>query len=423
MQKTLGRASRAQALKKTSMEPIERLRFLRAEEVREITRRWGTPVFVYDEAILREKARQALGFAAPFGLTVRYAMKANPQREVLRVLHDCGMMIDASSGFEAELALSAGIAPYEILITAQELPRNLAELVANGVQFNACSLHQLEVFGESFPGTEVSIRLNPGLGSGHSHKTNVGGPASSFGIWHQYTNEIKTIAERHGLTIHRLHTHIGSGTDPLIWTRVAQLSLELVRAFPEVKILNLGGGFKVARMRGEKATDLGEISRAVAAEIAQFANETGRQLHLEIEPGTFLVANAGSLLTTIHDIVDTGVDGDKFLKIDSGMTDILRPTLYAAQHPLVIVNDRPIAPEKYVVVGHCCESADLLTPHPDDPEVVATRWLQRAAIGDSLVIEGAGAYCASMSAHGYNSFPKTPAVLRRSDGQLVGIAD
>ncbi len=305
-------------------------------------------------------------------------------------------------------------------MTAQELPRNLAELVARGVQFNACSLHQLAVYGGNVSRpTKVSIRLNPGLGSGHSHKTNVGGPASSFGIWHEYIDEIKTIATRHRLTINRLHTHIGSGTDPVIWTKVARLSLEQVRAFPDVKILNLGGGFKVARMQGEKGTDLGEISRAVAATITQFAAETGRELHLEIEPGTFLVANAGSLLTTIHDLVETGANGYKFLKIDSGMTDILRPTLYAAQHPLVVVNDRPAAPEKYVVVGHCCESADLLTPHPDDPEVVATRWLQRAEIGDLLVLEGAGAYCASMSAHGYNSFPKTPEILRQANGQFI----
>ncbi len=401
------------------MKPIEQLRFLRAAEVRAIVRRYGTPVFVYDEATLRAQARAALQFAAPFGLTARYAMKANPAPEVLRVLHDSGLAIDASSGFEAERALAAGVAPNDILITAQELPRNLAELVARGVQFNACSLHQLETFGRLFPGAEVSIRLNPGLGSGHSHKTNVGGPASSFGIWHESIDEIKTIAARHRLTIRRLHTHIGSGTDPVIWTKVARLSLEQVRAFPDVTILNLGGGFKVARMIGEKGTDLGEISRAVAETLEQFTAETGRQLHLEIEPGTFLAANAGSLITTIHDLVETGTDGYRFLKIDSGMTDILRPTLYAAQHPLVVVNDRPAAPEKYVVVGHCCESADLLTPHPDDPEVVATRWLQRAEIGDPLVIEGAGAYCASMSAHGYNSFPKTPEILRQADGQFV----
>ncbi len=404
------------------MEPLEHLRFLKPGEVREITRRWGTPVFVYDEATLQEQAREALAFQAPFGLTVRYAMKANANRHVLTALNNLGIAIDASSGFEAERALRAGIAPGQILVTAQELPANLTSLVERGVHFNACSLHQLETYGRLFPATGVSVRINPGLGSGHSHKTNVGGPASSFGIWYEYVAEIQAIAARHQLTIHRLHTHIGSGTDLVVWTKVARLSLEQVRAFPDVTTLNLGGGFKVARMREEKATDLQPVSRAVADALQAFSENTGRQLQLEIEPGTFLVANAGALITTINDIVDTGKDGYQFLKLDSGMTDLLRPTLYAAQHPLVVVNDRPEAPGKYAVVGHCCESADLLTPHPDDPEVVAQRWLQKAGIGDPLVIEGAGAYCASMSAHNYNSYPVTPEVMRRKDGTLLEIS-
>ncbi len=90
------------------MESIEQLRFLRAAEVREIVRRWGTPVFVYDEATLREQARDALRFAAPFGLTVRYAMKANPRREVLGVLHDCGLAIDASAASRRSARLQRG---------------------------------------------------------------------------------------------------------------------------------------------------------------------------------------------------------------------------------------------------------------------------------------------------------------------------
>ncbi|MGI8431584.1 MAG: diaminopimelate decarboxylase, partial [Chthoniobacterales bacterium] len=285
------------------------------------------------------------------------------------------------------------------------------------------SLHQLETYGRSFPKTEIGVRINPGVGSGHSHKTNVGGPASSFGIWHESVEEIKAVAAKYQLTITRLHTHIGSGTDPLVWTRVARLSLDQVRSFPRVTTLNLGGGFKVARMSYEKKTDLQEISRVVTEALRVFAQETGRELQLEIEPGTYLAANAGSLITTIDDIVATGSDGYKFLKLDSGMTDILRPTLYAAQHPLVVVNDRPSAPERYVVVGHCCESADLLTPHPDDSEVVATRLLQKAEIGDLLVVEGVGVYCASMSARNYNSFPRTPELLRRVDGTVEEVTE
>jgi diaminopimelate decarboxylase len=403
------------------MNHLERLRFLSSEEVRKIAEQWGTPVFVYDEATLQQQARKALAFNAPFGLTVRYAMKANSNSHVLSALKNMGVALDASSGFEAERAMHAGMAPEKVLITAQELPKTLTALVKSGVQFNACSLHQLEMYGSQLPGTNVSIRINPGLGSGHSNKTNVGGPASSFGIWHEHVDKIKAIAARYNLTINRLHTHIGSGTDPAVWTRVAHLSLDEVRAFPDVTILNLGGGFKVGRMHQEQATDLQSVSSAVADALEVFYENTGRQLQLEIEPGSYLVANAGSLITTIHDIVDTGEKGYTFLKIDSGMTEILRPILYGAQHPLVVINDRPEAPVHYVVVGHCCESADLLTSHPDDPEVVTPRLLQKAAIGDRLVIESVGAYCASMSAHNYNSYPLGAEVMRKRGGRTIEI--
>ncbi len=403
------------------MDHLERLRFLSPEEVEKIAEQWGTPVFVYDEATLQKQAQKALAFRAPFGLTVRYAMKANLNSHVLSVLTDLGVAIDASSSFEAERAMITGVAPEKVLITAQELPKSLTALVERGVQFDACSLYQLEMYGQQFPNTNVSIRVNPGVGSGHSTKTHVGGPASSFGIWHEYADKVKAIAAKHRLTINRLHTHIGSGTDPVVWMKVARLSLDQVRAFPDVTILNLGGGFKVARMHEEEATDLQQISGPVAGALEVFYEKTGRQLQLEIEPGTFLVANAGALITTIHDIVDTGQGGYTFLKIDSGMTEILRPILYAAQHPLVVLNDRPAMYERYVVVGHCCESGDLLTPDPAGADVVTTRLMQRAAIGDRLVIEGVGAYCAYMSAHNYNSYPLSAEVMRRTNGAMIEI--
>jgi diaminopimelate decarboxylase len=403
------------------MEYLEQLRFLSTTEVENVTEHWGTPVFVYDEAYLLGQAQEALTFKVPFGLTVRYAMKANPNSNILQVFNTMGLAIDASSGFEAERAIRAGINPTDILITSQELPKNLTELIEHGVQFTACSLHQLDYYGNQFPGTKVSVRINPGLGSGHSNKTNVGGPASSFGIWHEYTDKIQAIAEEHQLTINRLHTHIGSGSDPAVWTRVAQMSLDQVRAFPDVEILNLGGGFKVARTREEIPTSIHEVSSVVADALEAFYEETGRKLHLEIEPGTFLVANAGSLVTTVHDIVDTGEEGYTFLKIDSGMTEILRPNLYGAQHPLVVVNAGPETHAKYVVVGHCCESGDLLTPYPGDPDALSARLLKRANIGDRLVIEGVGAYCAYMSAQNYNSFPVQPELMRKLDGSFVEI--
>lgn len=403
------------------MSHIDKLNFLSSKEVVKIAKDYGTPVFVYDEARLLQQAKAALNLKVPFGLTVRYAMKANPNSHIVKFLYNHGVKIDASSGYEAERAILAGVNPEHILITSQELPKNLKELVEKGVLFNACSLHQLESYGKLFSGSEVSVRINPGLGSGHSNRTNVGGPSSSFGIWHEYIDQVNEIADRYQLTINRLHTHIGSGSDPDVWTKVAAMSLEQVKKFPDVVTLDLGGGFKVARMKDETGTSLKTIAPVISKALKKFYKETGRKIELEIEPGTYLVANTGSLVTIVHDIVDTGEEGYTFLKVDSGMTEIMRTTLYGAQHPLVVVGGKSKEYKKYVVVGHCCESGDILTPYPGDPEAIAERLLQKADIGDLVVVEGVGAYCAYMSAQNYNSFPLRPEVIKTLSGELVEI--
>ncbi|MDQ2973173.1 MAG: diaminopimelate decarboxylase [bacterium] len=382
---------------------------MRAEIIRDFYHT-SSPVFVYEKAILEDSARNVLSIPAPFGLTVRYAMKANPYPEILKVFKQVGIEIDASSGFEAEAAIKSGYSGGEILLTSQELPQNLKELVSTGVQFNATSLRQLRVYAEAFPGTEVSVRINPGIGSGHSNRTNVGGQTSSFGVWHEYIPEVLSICEQSGLTVKRVHTHIGSGSDPEVWQEAIKISLELTKSFVHATVLNLGGGFKVARMPEEKGADMLAIGGVLKRQLENFYDETGRKLHLELEPGTFLVANAGTLLARVEDIVDTGTNGYNFIKINSGMHDILRPSLYGAQHPIEVLNDL-LEMVEYVVVGHNCESGDLLTPAPGDPESLLPRLLNKAEIGDIVAIGGTGAYCASMSAHGYNGFPSAKEVM------------
>jgi diaminopimelate decarboxylase len=263
------------------------------------------------------------------------------------------------------------------------------------------------------------------MGSGGTNRTNVGGPASSFGIWKDDLENAKSLCKEYNLTVERIHTHIGSGSDPEVWQKVAGMSLDLVRSFPSVTTLNLGGGYKVARMPDEKATNLKEIGKPVQELFEEFAKETGRQLKLEIEPGTFLLAHACSLVTTVQDVTSTGQDGYRFLKLNAGMTEILRPSLYGAQHPIHIIpepgQEKFRKPIEQVVVGHCCESGDLLTPAPNEPESLAPRLLTQGEIGDFCLIEGVGAYCSSMSAKNYNSFPEAAEVLKKSDGSLAEI--
>lgn len=410
---------------------IESLRFLPAEDVSRIAETFDTPTYVYDEATYLARIADAKAMPNAFGLDVRLAMKSiGPNSELLGIFRDADIGIDASSTYEAvEAVHQAGFSPDRIAITSQQVYkprewRDLMELSDGGTEFNACSLTQLEGYGQRRPHTNVGVRLNPGLGSGHSGKTNVGGPDSSFGTWHEYIDQVKVLAWKYDLTIDRLHTHIGSGSDPEVWTKVAGMTLDLVKQLPDVHTVDLGGGFKVARMKDEIPTNLQTVGGVVKERFEEFAEETGRQLKLEIEPGTFLTANAGAIISQIIDITDTGEEGHTFIKVDTGMTENLRPSLYGAQHPLVVISSEPRAEHKqYVVVGHGCESGDLLTPHPDEPDVIARRLLQVAKIGDYVVMEGTGAYCAPMSADGYNSFPAAREVLRHTNGDLTDISD
>lgn len=390
--------------------------FLSPAEADTVRRRFGTPCYVYDRRTLEAQARLALAFPRAFGFRLRYAMKANSTRAVLEVFRRLGLHIDASSDHEVERALRAGFAPQEIQLTSQQPSTRLAEWLAQGVLVTACSLHQLARLTETAPGSDVTVRVNPGLGSGSTNRTNTGGPGSSFGIWHEYLDQALAVAARRGATIRRLHSHIGSGSDPAVWTRVVDLVLEIAERLPDVTEVSLGGGFKVARMPDEETTDLHAIGSMAREKFLAFRERTGRTLDLEIEPGTFLVANAGLIVATCVDVVDTGASGYRFAKLDTGMTEITRPSLYGAQHPIQVLAERPRA--RVVFVGPCCESGDLLTPAPGDPEGLAPREVPSPAVGDLVLIGGAGAYCASMATINYNSYPQAPEVLRESDGSL-----
>lgn len=400
-------------------------RFLSSSDLEQIKIEFGTPTFVYDEETLRKNANEIKEFPNLYGLFPRYAMKAAPTAAILRIFNSEGLGIDASSTHEVERAIRAGFGTELISLSTQELGEDVRFWIQDGVRVNLCSLNQINLFGSWANGQSVGLRFNPGLGSGGTNRTNVGGPASSFGIWKDDWSKAQDLCREFNLKVERIHTHIGSGSDPEVWKKVASMSLEIVRKFPNVRTLNLGGGYKVARMPGEQATDINEIGIPVKKLFQEFEHETGRKLKLEVEPGTFLLAHACSLVTRIQDVTTTGNDGYRFIKLDAGMTEILRPSLYGSQHPIVIVPES--GQGKYreeceqVVVGHCCESGDLLTPAPGDPETLSPRTLMRGEIGDFCIVEGTGAYCSSMSAKNYNSFPEAAEVLKKSDGTLAFI--
>ena len=392
--------------------------FLTKKHIEQILKISKFPVYIYSYKKLTDNIKKLLDFPNAYGLTVRYALKANSHRAFISTVHKYGIHFDASSEYEVIKCLRYGIPAKNIQLTSQQFPNEFAkEIFSQEVLFNACSLNQLISYGEIAPNSEVSFRVNPGHGSGGTKKTNVGGPSSSFGIWYEQINEVKEIAKKYNLKITRIHSHIGSGSDPNIWKKVAEMTLKWVEHFPEIKIVNLGGGFKFGRMPSETTTDLQEVGLYVKKAFENFFVKNKRKLKLEIEPGTYLTANTGSLVCNIEDIVTTGKSGYKFIKLNTGMDSITRPALYATEHPIIIMNESKKL-DKYVVVGHCCESSDVFTIN--EKEELTPKLLNEATVGDTVIIEYTGAYCSSMSLKNYNSFP-IPAELMLKDNQIISI--
>ncbi len=368
-------------------------------------------VFVYGLTEMAQTAQTLQAAEMPYGLTVRYAAKANPDPIIVRCFEREGLSFDASSASEAvHLLNQAGILGDKISLSSQILrdSSDLEHALDLGVRQTATSIRQIGMLarvGANFGLENIAVRPNPGKGYGGNKRTTVGGPAASFGIWKEQMPEALAEAASNGLTIDRIHTHIGSGVKPQVWRETMQNSLAIVEQCPDVTTLDIGGGYKIARMPDEEATDMDKVFDVFADEIERFADRTGREIHLEIEPGTLLVGNAAVLLARVEEVVSTGSEGYEFIKLNAGMNAILRPSLYGAQHPIEVLNDSDEYCE-YVVVGPCCESGDILTPVRDKPEEIATRTLKKAQVGDYVAIGGAGAYCASMNAAQYNHIPK-----------------
>lgn len=370
-------------------------------------------LFVYDLGQMTDHAAalQAIAGAMPHGgMTVRYAAKANPHPTIIDTFDRLGLSFDASSTPEAAALLQMGVGGDRISLSSQVLrdTPELEEALGQGVRPVATSVQQIGTLaraGAESGLTDIALRINPGSGSGGNKRTTVGGPAAPFGIWKEDLPLALAAAQLHGLSVDRIHTHIGSGVDPSAWQGTIRQSLDIVEACPEtVTTLDIGGGYKVARMPGEPETNLGEVLDIFRTELEEFREHTGREIRLEIEPGTWLVANAGILLGRVEEVKQTPEYNQLILNV--GMNAVLRISHYGAQHPIAgLVDDRRERVE-YAIFGPCCESGDILTPAPGNPEEIAPRELPKMNPGEYVAIGGAGAYCASMSATGYNHVPE-----------------
>jgi len=411
-----------------------------AEKVAQAAEKVGTPLYLYDEATITQACRRVLAMPHADGLCVRYAMKANPSRALLELVTRQGLGLDAGSVNEARRARLAGIACDRMTLTTQDVPagddrRDLEAMIRQGLVYTACSERQLELIADFARehGVRLALRVNPGMGAGESVTRNTGDKYSSFGVHLANLERVTAYARDRGLVIDQVHVHIGSGGDPALWRENVDRMLEIVQErFPQAQTLNLGGGFKVARMPDEQAADIEALGAYARGRFEAFRARTGRKLQMAIEPGTYIVANAGYLVTRVLDRKWSGPDGFEFVVLDGGMEANTRPLLYGSRHPFHVVshagellssefnlNDSKVELDFRVVVGRCCESGD--SQSLDHHGHIIPRMMAAPEIGDYVVIGGAGAYCSAMSLSNYNSYLQAPEVLLRTDGTLETI--
>ena len=396
------------------------MNFLTKNQVADIIKNHQTPVYVYSEEKLLDAAQKFLDFPSAFGHTVRYAMKANSNINILKIFRSKWIKIDCSSEYEVYRALHAWYTWKDIQISGQETPLNLKDLLDKGVFFVATSLHQIEIVGKIAPWSEIGIRINPGFSSGAVAAISTWWKISAFGIWNEYTDEIHEQARMYDLKITKLHVHIGSENTPESWQWSAQVWLDILEQFSNIVVFDMWGGFKEAIMPYETSADLQEIGKSVAETFRDFEKKTWRKIHLEIEPGKALVINSWSVIAKVDDIVDTWVSWHTFIRTNTGMTEMPRPSMYGVQQPMTIVNESKNQ-KKYVVVGHCCESWDLLTPKLYHNETVEEIELSEANIWDAIVFDWVWAYSSAMGIKHYNSFPEAAELMLLQDWEIKEI--
>lgn len=276
---------------------------------------------------------------------------------------------------------------------------------------------------------DLSIRIHPGVGSGESASRNTGDKYSCFGVHMSDIKKVLDYAEEKGIRFNQVHVHIGSGGDPEMWRRNIDLELGIIeRYFSDAEIVSFGGGLKEARMPGEIAADLADLGEYAKKQIERFYEKTGRKLKMEIEPGTYIVANSGYAVTKVIDKKRTGENGFNFIILDGGMELNARPLMYGSQHPFYVISkDGELISSEFsiaaadtgfsaVVVGKCCESGD--SQCLDSTGKIIPRAIGEPEIGDILVIGGVGAYCSSMTPFNYNSHTQIPEILYTQDGEL-----
>jgi diaminopimelate decarboxylase/aspartate kinase len=336
----------------------------------------------------RPLSRRERGF--PLVDRWHYALKANPHPAILRALHEEGFAFECVSWAEVEAVRTTlpALPAERILFTPNFAPRaEYAAALAAGVRVTLDALHPLQHWSALFADRDIHLRIDLGIGRGHHDKVRTGGAGSKFGVALEQVDAFRSLARAAGARIVGLHAHLGSGIlDAVHWRSVHAQLASLAEGFSRIESLDIGGGLGVPSRPDEAPLDLAALGAALAE-----VKQAYPQFALWMEPGRFLVADAGVLLARVTQTKRKGAVN--YVGIDAGMNSLIRPALYEAWHEIVNLSrlDAP-AGDLVQVVGPICESGDVIG---------ANRRLPECREGDVLLIAQAGAYGAVMASH-YN---------------------
>lgn len=374
---------------------------------------FGTPLYVYHAEKIKEQYEKLTSAFSELDTHFFYASKALTNINILRYIKEIGCNVDCSSINEVKLALHAGFEPQKILYTSNGIAfSEIEEAVSSGVHINIDSLFNLEKFGKKYGHSyPVGIRIRPNIMAGGNLKISTGHLGSKFGIPVDQLYEIEKIVNDYNLFIRTLHIHTGSDIkDADVFVQGIEVLFELIPHFPELEVIDLGGGFKVPYKPGEEETDINLLAKKIKE---TFDNHfmagdpekigTRKKFQLWFEPGKFLVSECGYMLAEVTVIKDTGTV--IFVAVDSGLNHLIRPMMYDAYHHIQNISNPGGKEMIYTVTGNICETDTF----------AADRKLNEIREGDILAFYNAGAYGFEMASN-YNSRFK-PAEVLVNDGE------
>ena len=350
---------------------------------------FGTPLYVYDGDMVVQRYKELYDFIKWPKLKIHYAMKANYNLALLKLLNEAGASLDTVSPAEIMLALRAGFSKDRIIYTANNMTEEEVDCVQElGVLMNLGSLSRLERYGKKYPGSKVCLRFNPDVVDGEHASLMTGGDLTKFGILLSDIEEVKEIVKKYDLTVVGLHEHTGSGlqkTESVFQSMKNILAIATKENFPNLEFVDFGGGFKVPYKPDEERVDYAAMGVEIVEIFSAFCKEYGKELAMYFEPGKYIVAESGYMLVEVNTIKDN--NGRKIVGCNSGFPQLIRPMFYDAYHHIVNLTNLNGAEGEFDICGNICETGDRFAE---------ARLMNEIREGDILSIENAGAYCYSM---------------------------